>query len=127
MAAACSAIPTRNSSASLTPSSAPYRPAKWFTPFSTITPPTSVTRYLLDTNIISEALKPCPSGLIAEWLQSQVDSDLFVATLTIAEIWRGVLTTLAGHRRRELETWFASPQGPQSLFRGRVLSLDERA
>jgi len=86
-----------------------------------------VTRYLLDTNIISEALKPCPSGLIAEWLQSQDDSDLFVATLTIAEIWRGVLTTPAGRRRRELETWFAGPQGPQSLFRGRVLSFDERA
>src|SRR5215468_3671154 len=43
-AAACSAIPTRNSSASSTPSSAPYRPANWFTPFSTITPPTSIPR-----------------------------------------------------------------------------------
>jgi predicted nucleic acid-binding protein len=86
-----------------------------------------VTRYLLDTNIISEALKPRAPSPIAEWLQAQNDSDLFIATLTIAEIWRGVLTIPAGRRRRELETWFASLQGPQSLFRGRVLSFDERA
>lgn len=86
-----------------------------------------MTRYLLDTNIIGEALKPRPSGLIAEWLQSRDDSGLFIATLTIAEIWRGVLTMPDGRRRRELETWFAGPQGPQRLFRGRVLSFDERA
>jgi len=36
-----------------------------------------LTRYLLDTNIVSEALKPRPSAVIAEWLQSQDDADLF--------------------------------------------------
>lgn len=86
-----------------------------------------MTRYLLDTNIIGDALKPRPSDSIARWLQSRDDSELFIATLTIAEIWRGVLTTPAGRKRRELETWFFSPQGPQGLFRGRVLSFDERA
>ena len=85
-----------------------------------------MTRYLLDTNIISEALKPRPSESIAEWLQAR-DGDLFIATLTIAELWRGVLTTPAGRRRRELEAWFVGPQGPQGLFRGRILSFDERA
>jgi predicted nucleic acid-binding protein len=86
-----------------------------------------VTRYLLDTNIISEALKPRPAASIAEWLQQQDDTDLFIATLTLAEIWRGVLGTPAGRRRHELETWFSGPQGPQALFRGRVLPFDEGA
>jgi toxin FitB len=86
-----------------------------------------VTRYLLDTNIVGEALKPRPSAGIAEWLQNRDDTDLFIATLTVAEIWRGVLTMPIGRRRRELELWFAGPQGPQALFRGRVLSFDEGA
>lgn len=83
--------------------------------------------YLLDTNIVSEAFKARPSAAIAEWLQNQDNSDLFIATLTVAEIWRGVLTSPIGRRRRELEIWFAGPRGPQALFRGRVMSFDERA
>ena len=86
-----------------------------------------MTRYLLDTNIVSDALKPRPSAAIAEWLQGQDDTDLFIATLTVAETWRGVLTTPTGRRRRELERWFTGPLGPQALFRDRVLSFDERA
>ena len=86
-----------------------------------------MTRYLLDTNIVSEALKPRPSAVIEEWLKGRDDADLFIATLTVAEIWRGVLTAPTGRRRRELEVWFAGPLGPQALFRDRVLSFDGRA
>ncbi len=86
-----------------------------------------MTRYLLDTNIVSDALKPRPSAAIAEWVLGQDDDDLFIATLTVAEIWRGVLSMPVGRRRHELQTWFAGPQGPQALFRHRVLAFDERA
>ena len=86
-----------------------------------------MTRYLLDTNIISEALKPRPSPSIAGWLQSQDDADLYIAALTVAEIWRGVLTTPGGRRRGGHEIWFSGAQGPQVLFRERILSFDERA
>ncbi len=86
-----------------------------------------MTRYLLDTNIVSEALKPRPSAAVTEWLQSQDDTDLFIATFTVAEIWRGVLTTPTERRQLELRHWFAGPLGPQALFRDRVLSFDERS
>jgi len=86
-----------------------------------------VTRYLLDTNIISEAVKPQPSPLIAEWVQGQAGADLFIATLTIAEIRRGILEIVAGRRRRQLERWFSGPDGPQRLFEGRILPFDLRA
>lgn len=86
-----------------------------------------MTHYLLDTNIVSEALKPRPAAPVAEWLSDQDDRDLFIATLTIAEIWRGVLTTPAGRRRRQLDLWFGGPQGPQALFSGRILPFGERA
>jgi toxin FitB len=86
-----------------------------------------VTRYLLDTNVVSEASKPQPSAALADWIQSQADSDLFISTLTVAEIWRGVLEMASGRRRRDLEAWFVGSDGPSALFSGRVLPFDERA
>ena len=86
-----------------------------------------MTRYLLDTNIISNAIKPQPSASLIDWLACQRDEDLFIASLTIAEIRRGILELPSGRRRDTLEAWFAGNDGPQSLFAGRVLSFDERA
>lgn len=86
-----------------------------------------MTRYLLDTNIISNVTKPAPSEPLIAWLSKQADEDLFIASLTVAEIWFGVLEKPAGKKRAQLERWFAGPEGPQSLFAGRVLPFDEKA
>jgi toxin FitB len=83
--------------------------------------------YLLDTNIISNATKPEPSGTLLNWLADQVDSDLFISTLSLAEIQRGILEKPEGKKRRKLEEWFRGSEGPQELFRGRILGFDERA
>jgi predicted nucleic acid-binding protein len=84
-------------------------------------------RYLLDTNILSNLTKPIPSESLVAWMAEQADEDLFIASLTLAEIRRGVLEKPAGKRRDRLEAWFSGPEGPQALFAGRVLPFDERA
>lgn len=84
-------------------------------------------RYLLDTNIISNVTKPTPSPSLVAWLAEQADEDLFIASLTLAELSRGVLEKPAGRRRDQLITWFRGPQGPQALFAGRILPFDEKA
>lgn len=84
-------------------------------------------RYLLDTDIVSNITKPAPSESLIAWMAEQADQDIFVASLTVAEIRRGILELPAGKRRDRLETWFAGPEGPQSLFAGRVLPFDENA
>jgi hypothetical protein len=86
-----------------------------------------VTHYLLDTNIISNLVKPAPSQSLLAWMAEQLDEDLHISAWTIAEIWRGILEMPEGRRRQALETWFDSPEGPQALFAGRVLAFDERA
>ena len=86
-----------------------------------------MTRYLLDTNIISNATKVAPSQPLLDWMAGQADGDLFISTLTVAELRRGVLEKPAGKKRRELENWFSGPEGPQALFAGRVLAFDEKA
>ncbi len=84
-------------------------------------------RYLLDTNVVSNIVKPVPSDPLIAWMAEQADQDLFIASLTLAEICRGVLEKPAGKRRAQLQAWFAGPEGPQALFAGRVLPFDERA
>jgi toxin FitB len=86
-----------------------------------------VTRYLLDTNIISNVTKPAPSAALTDWMAVQLDDDLFIASLTIAEIRRGILEKPKGKKRTQLEHWFFGPEGPPALFAGRVLPFDEKA
>ena len=86
-----------------------------------------MTRYLLDTNIISNVIKPNPSPALLAWMAEQNDIDLFVTALTIAEIQRGVLEKPNGRKRTALETWITGPEGPETLFAGRVLPFDEKA
>ncbi len=86
-----------------------------------------MTRYLLDTNIISNVTKPAPSEPLLAWMSEQNDQDLFIASLVVAEVWFGVLNSPTGKNRAQLERWFAGPEGPQSLFSGRVLPFDEKA
>lgn len=86
-----------------------------------------MTGYLLDTNIVSNIVKPKPSPHLLAWLGAQPDDTLFIASLTVAEIKRAILDTPTGRKRAALETWFAGPEGPQSLFAGRVLPFGESA
>jgi len=86
-----------------------------------------VTRYLLDTNIISNVVKPRPAETLLTWMSAQRDEDLFIASLTLAEIRRGILEKPSGKKRAALEAWFNGPEGPPALFAGRILPFDEGA
>lgn len=86
-----------------------------------------MSRYLLDTNIISNVTRPVPSELLLAWMAGQADEDLFISALTLAEIRRGILEKPAGRKRDQLEAWFAGPEGPSALFAGRILPFDDRA
>jgi predicted nucleic acid-binding protein len=84
-------------------------------------------RYLLDTNILSNITKPAPSEPLLAWMADQTDTDLFISSLTVAEIRRGVLKKPVGKKRDQLEAWFTGPEGPQALFADRILAFDEKA
>lgn len=86
-----------------------------------------MTHYLLDTNIISNVVKPRPSDALLAWWAEQHDQDLFIASLTVAEIRLGILEKPRGKKRDVLESWFSGPEGPQALFAGRVLPFDDKA
>lgn len=86
-----------------------------------------MTRYLLDTSIVSNSTKPTPVEPIATWLKTPSKAEFFVSAFSIAEIERGVLERAAGRKRDELEAWFHGPLGPKAVFAGNILPFNERA
>ena len=60
-------------------------------------------------------------------MAEQADHDLFISSMTVAEVRRGLLEKPAAKKRALLEAWFTGPEGPQALFAGRVLPFDEKA
>lgn len=86
-----------------------------------------MTRYLLDTTVVSDSTKPTPHPAIGGWLKAQEQAEFFVSAFSLAEIERGVLQLPAGRRRAALEQWFYGPKGPRMAFEGNILPFDERA
>lgn len=80
-------------------------------------------RYLLDTNVLSEAVKPDGAAGVVEFLANTSALDLAISVVSIGEIRKGVVLLPAGKRRARLEEWLSVSLVRQ--FTGRVLSVDE--
>lgn len=61
---------------------------------------------LLDTNVISEVMRPNPSGNVISWLNNHNNTDLFISSITIAEICYGLRILPEGKRRQSLQSRF---------------------
>ena len=80
---------------------------------------------LLDTNIISEALKPNGDPAVLAWLDAQSVETLHLSTITLAELRFGIAALPAGQRRDLLAQ--ALDERVLPLFEGRVLPFDREA
>ena len=57
---------------------------------------------VLDTNVISEAMKPAPNPAVRAWLNEQVAETLYLTSVTRAEMLFGIAVLPAGRRRNSL-------------------------
>jgi predicted nucleic acid-binding protein len=80
-------------------------------------------RYLLDTNVISEGMKPRPSPSLLSWVKDQPAVDLAISVISFGEIRKGVLLMPIGNRQTVLQSWLSVDLPRQ--FAGRVLPVDE--
>jgi toxin FitB len=62
-------------------------------------------RYLLDTDVVSQATKERPHDGVIRWLDEQDEDDLFLSIATLLEIRVGIELTSVGKKREELERW----------------------
>ena len=81
--------------------------------------------YLIDTNVVSETLKPRPEIRVVDWIGRQVASDLFLAAISLGELVRGVRGMKDGAKRERFERWLDRDLAAQ--FQGRILPFDREA
>ena len=77
---------------------------------------------LLDTNVVSEPLRPTPDVRVIEWIDAQPLETLFLSAVTVAELRAGVALLPLGKRRTGLQQDLERRVLP--LFAGRVLPFD---
>ena len=81
-------------------------------------------KYLLDTDVVSQYTKQPPNPSVDAWVQRTDDSDLYISSITYAELWYGVNLLPAGKRRTEFENWIEDDLYMQFFNRVVGFSLD---
>ena len=76
---------------------------------------------VLDTNVVSEAMKPEPHQAVRAWLNDQAAETLYLSSVTLAELLFGIAALQDGKRKDMLAQ---ALDGLMGLFRDRVLPFD---
>ena len=79
--------------------------------------------FLLDTNVVSDGMKPQPDKVVLGWLQNTPSSQTFLSVITIGEITRGINKQTGTKRSIEISKWLETDLIPH--FAGRILPIGE--
>jgi predicted nucleic acid-binding protein len=82
-------------------------------------------KYLLDTCVISEMVKPNPETKVIRWILAQDESYLFLSVITLGEIQKGISKLPESKRKKALQAWLQADL--QERFNGRIIPVDHRA
>lgn len=80
--------------------------------------------FLLDTNAVSEWVKPRPNPGLISWMESADEDRVFLSVISLAELRYGIERMAAGARRTRLEHWLQDELPLR--FEGRILSVDPK-
>lgn len=79
-------------------------------------------KYLLDTCVISELIKPNPNRNVISWMQSIDETSLYLSVLTLGEIEKGIEKAANLKRKRKLQLWVE--EDLKKRFSGRIIPID---
>jgi predicted nucleic acid-binding protein len=82
-----------------------------------------VSGFLLDTNVVSELIKPQPEANVTTWIEGTDESLLYLSVLTLGEIRRGIAVLPQSRRRAVLEAWLDKEL--RARFEDRILTIDQ--
>ncbi len=80
-------------------------------------------KYLLDTCVVSELVRPVPIKALVDWISIQPEERLFMSVLTLGELRKGIDRLPEGIKRARLENWLDSDL--RLRFAGRWMPVDE--
>ncbi|MCG7625934.1 type II toxin-antitoxin system VapC family toxin [Epibacterium sp. Ofav1-8] len=80
---------------------------------------------ILDTNVISELQKPSPNPKVVEWLNDEEPTNLYLTSVTVAELMFGAFSLPEGKRATGLQN--AVVEIIEDEFRDRILVFDSKA
>lgn len=78
--------------------------------------------FLLDTNVVSEAMRKRPNPRVLAWIAAQIEESLFISAITLGELRRGSLLLDNGKKRKALFRWIET--GIKAEFADRILAVD---
>jgi predicted nucleic acid-binding protein len=78
--------------------------------------------FLLDTNVISEPMRPRPNSGVLKWLDEVDEDSTFISMVTITELRYGIERLATGTRRERLDNWLQKDL--RFRFEGRILPVD---
>lgn len=79
--------------------------------------------FLLDTNAVSEWVKPRPNPGVIRWMESADEDRIFLSVISLSELRYGIESMAAGARRSRLEEWLRDELPLR--FEGRILPVDD--
>jgi len=80
--------------------------------------------FLLDTNVVSEALRQRPEARVLDWIATQNVEELYLSVLTVGELVKGIVQLGDTARATQYREWLETVLKAQ--YRGRILEVDER-
>ena len=80
---------------------------------------------VIDTNVISELMRPQPDATVIQWFDQQATSRLYLTTITLAEIRYGLSIMADGKRKQHMSSQFEAYV--DRVFEGRVLDFTSEA
>jgi toxin FitB len=79
-------------------------------------------KYVLDTNVISEAINKQPNPQVMNWLRGMDAQELYLSVVTVGEIKKGVEKLPESYRKETIKSWFEHEL--LIKFDGQILGLD---
>ena len=77
---------------------------------------------LLDTNVISEIVRVMPDSRVLMWFENQPSTKLFLSSVTMGELHRGVARLATGKKKESLQKWI--DHDLNAKFEGRLIAYD---
>jgi toxin FitB len=79
-------------------------------------------RFLLDTCVLSEIIRPNPSSKVIKWIKNEDENNFFISVLTFGELHKGIEKSVESKRKEELHTWVDNDL--KERFANRTITID---